>query len=511
MPLTIDNMVRWWGTEKPTLTAICQGEDRVSFAELNEWVGRVAALFVDDGLQIGERVCISGENSIEWCVAALATLRAGGVVAGLNAKMVMAEVSYLLGDYAPHLLVEDMETAKRLSPLEQISDKEGNRVALPRRISMQSIAKLRQGIRRDVRRDVDPDAVAVIITTSGSTARPKGVMFSNRSMIEHVAAFRFEEPVDVEEPKMFIVAPFSTTGGGMLLIHSLIQGGTAYFESRFNPDQVLDVIARERVTIFCATPIFFQRMAESVRFADADVSSIKISLTGGAAVAPKLLRIWADKGVLVRQLYSQSETGGWGTNNPRRFALSHPDRCGRGGPNRDIAVIDEAGNLLGPGEQGQIIIRGPGQMLGYWNNPVATAETLVSGWLHTGDLGVIDDQGLLKFVDRMKDIIISGGLNISAAEIERVISEIPEVDEVAVIAAPDQKFGETPMAVVHVSRSISASTVIEHCEKHLSNYKVPRYVMFEDAPLPRLAAGKISKPALRERYAGTVSSLERVR
>ena len=149
------------------------------------------------------------------------------------------------------------------------------------------------------------------------------------------------------------------------------------------------------------------------------------------------------------------------------------------------------------------MIRGPGTMLGYWNDPEATAATLVDGWLRTGDIGVIDDRGLLKFVDRAKDIIISGGLNISAAEVERVLMDHPGVEEVAVLAAPDDRFGETPLAVVHGAPELATPSLIDHCGEHLAAFKVPRYLVLSDEPLPRLATGKISKPALRERYLAT--------
>jgi fatty-acyl-CoA synthase len=150
-------------------------------------------------------------------------------------------------------------------------------------------------------------------------------------------------------------------------------------------------------------------------------------------------------------------------------------------------------------------------MIGYWNNPKATAETLRDGWLYTGDIGVLDEDGLLTFVDRMKDLVISGGLNISAAEVERCVSEFPGVEEVAVIAARDERFGETPLAVVYGREPIDIKALIAHCNERLADFKVPRYVALENEPLPRLATQKISKPILREKYKDADTTLERVR
>jgi acyl-CoA synthetase (AMP-forming)/AMP-acid ligase II len=513
MPATIDNMLRWWGTEDADRPALSLAGDTVTYGGLDAWVGRVASCFAGAGLGVGERVSIYAENSLEWCVSALATIRAGAIVTGLHSKMVPAEVAYLLADYAPAIVLADVETTVRLGEIGNLTSKAGEPVGFPLLISIEAVRALRFGDASDVRRELDPDAAAVIITTSGSTARPKGVIQSHRSLIDYSCASVLEDPIDVAHPKMLIVPPLSTAGGCLQFMQIVIRGGTGYLVSKFDADEVLELIERERITIFLAVPIFFQRIAACPRFEAADVSCIKIAYTGGAAVPVNLLRVWAEKGVLVRQLYGQTECGGIGVVNPRRYALTHPDKCGYGGALKDVAIIDDAGRFLPPGQQGQIVLRGPGTMLGYWNNPEATAEALVDGWLRTGDLGVIDEIGLLKFVDRARDLIISGGLNISAAEVERVIMQYPGVEEVAVIAAADEKFGETPLAIIYpaAGTEISIAALIDHCNVSLSAYKVPRYVAVSEQPLPRLAMGKISKPELRQRYSASGNLPPRVR
>jgi acyl-CoA synthetase (AMP-forming)/AMP-acid ligase II len=178
----------------------------------------------------------------------------------------------------------------------------------------------------------------------------------------------------------------------------------------------------------------------------------------------------------------------------------------------EYAILLEDGSLTRVGGPGEILIRSACLTTGLWNNPQATAEAIQDGWLHTGDLGVIDETGNLTFVDRLKDIIISGGLNISAAEVERVIAEIPGVEEVAVIVAHDPSFGETPLAIVHgATQRLSPAIVVDHCNRHLANYKVPRYVAIEAEPLPRLPSGKISKPLLRQKFKDAETFLPKVR
>jgi len=196
---------------------------------------------------------------------------------------------------------------------------------------------------------------------------------------------------------------------------------------------------------------------------------------------------------------------------PAKLAAKFPEKCGRGGIFTELAIAGSDGKFLPPGEVGEILMRGPGTMIGYWNNPEATAQTLKDGWLHSGDLGVLDENGLLTFVDRMKDLIISGGLNISAAEVERAVLAFDGVEEVMVIAAKDKKFGETPMAVVYARRPIDVPALIAHCNERLADYKVPRYVVVENEPMPRTATGKLSKPTMRERYKDAAETLPRVR
>jgi fatty-acyl-CoA synthase len=214
---------------------------------------------------------------------------------------------------------------------------------------------------------------------------------------------------------------------------------------------------------------------------------------------------------VLRHVYGSTEAGGgWGARDD--VAIAHPEKCGRGGIFTDYAIRGEGGGFAPPGVTGEILVRSACLMAGYWNNPEATRDAVQNGWLRTGDLGVIDDTGNLTFVDRLKDIIISGGLNIAAAEVERVISAIGGVTEVAVIAANDPQFGETPLAVVHATPgSVTVAEIIEACNRQLSNYKVPRYVAMEDEPLPRLPSGKISKRALREKYKDAATTLTKVR
>jgi fatty-acyl-CoA synthase len=358
---------------------------------------------------------------------------------------------------------------------------------------------------------ITPDTPIAIIPTSGSTARPKGVVLSHRTMLSYILEFSLAEPRAIEGARLFLFAPLSTSAGYVLLTQFLAYGGTLFVDEAFDAERALKRITEDKITAIMGAPVFLERIAACKGFAEADLSHVRLASVGGARVSRQLLEAWLAKGVILRQIYGQTEAGGQSTINTPESAVSHPEKCGRGMPFTHLATIDSAGRFCSPGTPGEILIKGPGIMVGYWKDPEATARTIVDGWLHTGDLGVIDADGLLTMLDRIKDIIISGGLNISAAELERVIGEFPGIEEVAAIAAKDERFGETPLAVVYGAGRIDIPGLIAHCGKHLSDYKVPRYVAVEREPLPRLATGKISKPALRVKFAEAHLRLRRVR
>jgi fatty-acyl-CoA synthase len=255
-------------------------------------------------------------------------------------------------------------------------------------------------------------------------------------------------------------------------------------------------------------------MAKAPEFADADLSSLITATVGGAAVPVPLLKKWADKGVTLRQIYGMVEGGGTVTATLTHEAAEHPDSCGIGSVFTEIKVVREDGSETDPGETGQILLRGPSVTPGYWGDPETTAAAIgEDGWLRSGDLGKRDAEGRLTFVDRLKDLIISGGINISPVELEAVIARVPGVEEVAVIAAADEKFGETPAAIVYSTEDPAAltSAVVTECDKQVAAYKVPRYVVVQDEPLPRLPNGKISKREIRSEYADLTGRYPKVR
>jgi fatty-acyl-CoA synthase len=282
-------------------------------------------------------------------------------------------------------------------------------------------------------------------------------------------------------------------------------------ERDFDPSRAVGLIERHAIQAMFGVPLIFDAMAKTPEFADADLSSLKTALTGGAAVPVPLLKAWSEKSVKLRQIYGMTEAGGVATGTLVKDADEHPDTCGTGSIFTKFKVVREDGTECEPGEPGEIVLSGPGVTPGYWQDPDSTASALREGWLHSGDLGVTQEDGRLKFVDRIKDLIISGGINLSPVEIEQVIAQVDDVDEVAVISAADEKFGETPAAIVVANGERNAQRIIDECGRLLADYKVPRYVIFRDEPLPRLPSGKLAKVAIRKEYADIPSTHAKVR
>jgi fatty-acyl-CoA synthase len=497
--LTINSALNWWAKNRREVTALSLGDESVTYGEWAGWIDRVAARLEALGVGAGDRINACAANSLEYCTLALASMRAGAIMAPLNTRFTPHELAEIVEDHAPALIFCAADQAAKFAtcgvPVHDMSE----------------IAALRHGKAAHPAHSPDPDACVLIISTSGSTAKPKGVMYSHRTMLAYVTANAMEDGALRDGGGVIVVAPLATSAGMVQLVHYAVLGCTLYLEPVFEAQRFLDILVGRKIVSFGGAPAFFERIAALPAFADADLSHLKVVTVGGARVTRPLFDAWAAKGKYIRQVYGQTEAGGNSTVMPAVLAEAHPDKCGWGGVFTEHRIVDSQGNELPPNTEGQILIRGPSVMLGYWNNPQATADTIRDGWLHTGDIGTIDEQGLITFVDRIKDIVISGGLNISAAEVERAVMEFPAVEECAVIAAKDDKFQETPLAVVFGAAPIDVAALIAHCNARLADFKVPRYVAVRDAPLPRLATQKISKPALREEYADAHLTLPRVR
>ena len=503
---TVDRSLEWWARTTPERPAIVFEGDELSYAELDRWANATAARIRSEGVEPGDRVGLVASNSLEWCVLMLATFKVGGIFTPFNARLVRRELDVILADCEPRMVFSDRAHEELLDGVSS-----GPGAPLVRGLE-DAVTELRGTEVGRVADEPDPADPCLIVYTSGSTGTPKGVIHTHETVAAFILEWSLIEPTYSPGVKKLMNLPLYTAGGTMYNVCRLVvHGGTLFLESRLDPEVSLRLLHEHRIDSFSGVPLVFERMSALPEFADADLSCITHAQVGGARVSLALLEAWQTKGVVLRQLYGMTEAGGLATLAPPDRALSHPEQCGCGGVFTRLRVVDGDGEDCPPGTAGEILIRGPGVTPGYWRNPEATAATIVDGWLHSGDLGVLDDEGYLTFQDRMKDMIISGGLNISPLEIENVISDFEGVLEVSVIAVDDNEFGETGAAIVRLAGPVQVEALIEHCNGQLSDYKVPRYVVPVDEPLPRTASGKIAKQAVRTRWADVPASHPRVR
>lgn len=499
MAQTLSCINAWWARMRPDQPAVVLAGEALTYSQYNQWAERVAVHLQELGLKPGQRVAVCAHNSLAYCALIMGIIRAGGIVSPVNFRYLSREIAELLEKTEPSICFAGSDFAGNMG-----------KAGYPAR-DIAEIEALRDGPVVKCSHDPHPDDKVVIIATSGSTAAPKGVVYTHRSMIAYASNWSLEETSSSAGSRVLALAPLNTSAGFVQLTHYTIQGCTIFMEPSFDPAGVLATIQREKINCWGGVPVFFEAVAALPEFESADLSCITLATAGGAPVTPKLLDTYRKKGIIIRQIYGQTEVGGNATMMPSHLAVDMPEKCGWGGVTMDIRVVREDGTDCEPGEQGEILMRSPGMMVEYWAEPEKTAATIRDGWLYSGDLGKLDERGLLTFVDRLKDLIISGGLNIAAAEVERVVGEFSGIVEVLVIAAPDDKFGETPMAIYHGPEEVDTAALIAHCNERLSNYKVPRYVIYSKEPLPRLATGKLSKPAVRETYANAHKELQRVR
>ncbi|MBH0781029.1 class I adenylate-forming enzyme family protein [Nocardia bovistercoris] len=505
MAATIGSALSWWARAKGDTTAIVVGDDALTYRELQNWSSRIARSLVDRGFGNGVRVGVLGPNSSAWSAIAIGAMKAGAVLVPLNPRLKPAELRKVVDDAGITAVVLPGEFVDSVDETRSL----GGAFAS---IEFEEFVALRAGEADDFRVDPEPDEPAALLFTSGSTGLSKGVICTNRTLLSIVfEASLVEEGLRPGSTTLLVLPLVFTPGLVWGLLMTIVLGGKIVIEEEFVPGRAARLLAEHDVQALFGVPLIFEAISRSGEFEDADLSSLRTAIVGGAAVPVALLERWAKKGVALRQIYGMTEAGGVATATLVREAGEHPDSCGTGSIFTEVKVVTEDGGTAGPGVEGEILLRGPGVTPGYWNDAESTATALREGWLHSGDLGSRDEEGRLRFVDRLKDLIITGGINISPVELERVIGGIDGVEEVAVIAAADPRFGETPAAIVKVSGDVDEAAIIEHCDRLVADYKVPRYVIIRDEPLPRLPSGKLSKTAIRAEYRDVADRFEKLR
>jgi acyl-CoA synthetase (AMP-forming)/AMP-acid ligase II len=498
--LALEAARRW-----PLHTALIDGARRWSFEELAVEMRGAAAAFVQAGLARGERVAVWMPNCAEMIIACLGIQAAGGIVVPLNTRFRAQEAAYILNRSRAALIVayqeflgtryDEIISGLELRALRRtvyVGDQGSGwqdflqaATAQARALADERLARLR------------PDDVADIMFTSGTTGEPKGVVTTHQQTVK--TAYLWARATTLSDSDRFLILwPFFHCAGYKAgWVACLAAGATVLPEARLDVPQLMSRVERERVTFLPGPPTLFQSILASTADRSA-LGSVRVSITGAASVAPSMIEAMRGELGIATVLtgYGLTETCGTVTmTNPQDRPEVIVTSCGRALEGLEVAIVDSTGQPQLCGGPGEVVVRGMNVMQGYLDDPAATAEAIdAAGWLHTGDIGTLDEAGYLRITDRKKDMFIVGGFNCYPAEIEKMLLAHPAIQQVAVVGLPDTRLGEVARAYVVLKphAHLDVASLIEWSRERMANYKVPRSVIFT-AQLPTNATGKVQK------------------
>ncbi len=502
-------------------TYLVYEDERISYAEAHTRVNAIAAWLAAAGVQPGDRVAIAMRNYPEWLLIYWACVSTGIAVVGMNAWWTAEEMAYGLADAAPKALFLD---AERLARFNEITPPPAGiaLVGVRLRGAAPGVTQFAEVIANGGAMPqvaIDPDADACIFYTSGTTGFPKGAQLTHRGCITNLFNMLYagastaravqlatgaEPPAAGPPPVALLTTPlFHVTANNCGAYATTAAGGTIVLMYRWDAGEALRIIARERVTSIGGVPVMARELINHPDFAATDLSSLTAMSGGGAQVPPDLVHKIEDKVASARPStgYGMTETCGIITSVSGDFFVDKPDSAGPAMPAYEAKCVDDAGNNVAPGEIGELWVRGAAVIKGYINRPEATAAAITDGWLHTGDIARIDEDGFIYIVDRKKDMVLRGGENVYCAEVEAAIYRHGAVAECCVFGVPDTRLGEEVgvAVVLKPGEQLDEAALRGFVGGLIASYKVPRHIWFMPEALPRNASGKFLRRELRDR------------
>jgi fatty-acyl-CoA synthase len=480
----------------PERTALVHGPRRLTYAALDDRVRALAAGLAGLGVEHGDRVAYLGPNHPAFVETMFATTALGAVFVPLNARLAPQEHAFALADTGARVLVHAAGVDVRKVPLQTPSV--GNETFLTLEVGGSYDDLITGTTDRREPVDVDPDDTAILLYTSGTTGRPKAARLSHANLTWNALNVLVDVDLARDEVCLLSAPLFHAAALGMTCLPVLLKGGTLVLEEAFDVDRTLHLVPAEGVTIMFGVPTMFAALARAPRFTDTDLSSVRYLLCGGAPVPPALLERYAQRGLTFLQGYGMTEAAPGVLLLDREHAREKTGTAGRPHFFTDVRLADT----------GEVLVRGPNVVDGYWHRPQESAaafesgEHADSGWFRSGDVATVDADGFHRIVDRVKDLYISGGENVSPAEVEGVLTAHPDVVDAAVIGVPDERWGETGHAWVVLAPGATATPadLLAHLDGRLARFKHPRGIEVVDE-LPRNPTGKLDKGALRGRWA----------
>ena len=497
----------WISPNNQAMVDLASGEC-LTYPDLNARVNQTAHMLSSLGLKAGDHIALLAFNSNEFVEIFFAGAKLGLVVVPLNWRLTPHELSYILNNSESNALFFGAEFSEAVATL---YDKRAELSLLKHFVVIGREGAPDWALEYAELRDKAPsdepalgasgsDALTIVYT-SGTTGLPKGVVHSHQTAISGLNNALATFPM-AEHENYLIALPLFHVGASTPLLLHLMAGNTVFLMRQFDPVAMWDVIEAEHITTTLAVPAMLNFMLKVPDFQSRDISSLTGILSGASPVPLELIKMYHDLGIQIHQVYGMTETFGPGCFLHGSEAIERNGAAGKGYMMTDIRLVDDAGNEVPAGVPGEILMRGGHNMVGYWKNPEATAETMHDGWLRSGDIGIADEDGYVTVNDRLKDMIISGGENVYPAEVENVLLAHPDVADAAVIGQSSEKWGETPLAVVVcASKQRDKEAILAHCNECLAGFKAPKDVVFV-AEIPRNPTGKPLKRLLRDQFPG---------
>ena len=509
MALTCGDLIKRGRALYGEQTALIFEERRFTFAEQAARMARLANALLGKGLRKQDRVAVLARNCSEYIECFGAGEIAGFVTINLNSRLAQPELAAICQDCQPGVLIYSAEFAALANAIAAQVSSIRIRIEFGTGGGQSSYEQLLGAASAEMPAIApEPGDTAYIMYTSGTTGGSKGVMISHAAMAEATRMLSCESGI-LPTDKALIVMPLFHLGGKIEQMNFSLMGSTVVLKTVFEPDDILATIERERITAGHFAPLMVQRMVEVLESKSYDVSTLRcVHYASAPMPVPALRRAIAKMGPIFVQVYGMTECLACTVLKAHHHLIDGSDAerrrlasAGQPALGNEVKIVRDDGSQCETGEIGEIIFRSPTSMTGYWNKSTMTAEVLRDGWLHTQDLGFVDNAGFVFVVDRKKDMIISGGENIYSWEVEEALRAHPDVAEVAVIAVPDKVWGESVKACVQLRPGSAASeeALIEHTRTLIASYKKPRSIDFVES-LPRLFNGKIDKKALRAPY-----------
>lgn len=499
---SLGHFLRHHARLRPDAPAVSDPAGALTYGQLDRRAAACAQRLLAAGVQSAARVLFVVPNSLAWAIVYQGALQAGAIPVPLNSRLAPAELAAIVNDCEPAAViapVQVLEAIRTASPGAStpawlaLDDELVGDEANPRPIP-----------------PADPSATGLILYSSGSTGLPKGIELSHNNIFWNAQAFAFDLLRLTPDDIGYTALPLSHVFGHTCLFSSFLFAGASFFiTDRFDAQAVFEGVATTRASVFMGVPTMYWTMAAAELPEGLDLSRWRACVSGGQALPIDVHERFEERfGVQISEGYGMTEASPSVTGN-RFFGQRKPGSAGQPYLGVEMRIVDDQGRDLPPGEAGELLLRGPGIARGYFRKPELTAQTFVDGWLHSGDIGRVDEDGFLFIVDRKKEMIITGGYNVYPREIEEAVHRFAGVLEVAAIGAPDTRLGERIVAFVVASGQSSASfdpaALLTHCNEQLARYKVPREIRMVDA-LPRNATGKVDRRGLRAIAAGEAES-----